>query len=49
MPEDRELGMAAGMDDYLAKPVRGDALDCILRDLAASIDRAETGQVLAGG
>ena len=39
MAEDREACLAAGMDDYVAKPIRPDALAEALRSAVRSRDR----------
>ena len=38
MAGDRELCMAAGMDDYLTKPIRQPELQAILQKLSAQAD-----------
>jgi CheY-like chemotaxis protein len=48
MPEDREACFSAGMDDYLAKPIRPDELARALRDVGPLRGRAEAGSDDAG-
>jgi PAS domain S-box-containing protein len=48
MPEDREACFSAGMDDYLAKPIRPDELARALRDVGPLRGRGEAGSDDAG-